>query len=210
MNMKPENTKPRFNLHPRLRRALKITVIAVGAAFALDLAVVVGFSVWHPPVQRADAVIVLGAKVGTPALTNRALKGLELYRTSHAGALVLSGGRGAGEPVSEAQAMRRVIEDEVAKTKGAGLPTMILEQTSRNTYENIRNSRALIPKARSVVVVSDCFHLARATFVAIRAGFGPVYWDAPRPTYYQPPDLALLYLRETVGIITYLPRLITG
>jgi len=198
------------SFNPRLRRALKILTITAAAAFALDLSVVVGFSVWHPPVQRADAVIVLGAKVGTPALTQRALKGLALYRASHAGALVLSGGRGAGEPISEAEAMQQVVAREVARTKDVAAPHIILEQTSRNTYENIHNSRALIPKARSVVVVSDCFHLARAAFVTMRAGFGPVYWDAPAPSYYPAPELALLYLRETAGIVTYLPRLVSG
>jgi uncharacterized SAM-binding protein YcdF (DUF218 family) len=100
-----------------------------------------------------------------------------------------------------------VVAREAAKTKGAA-PRIILEQTSRNTYENIHNSRALVPNARSVVVVSDCFHLARAAFVTMRAGFGSVSWDAPAPSYYPPPELALMYLRETVGIVTYLPRLI--
>jgi uncharacterized SAM-binding protein YcdF (DUF218 family) len=171
--------------------------------------VVVGVSIIHPAVPKVDVVIVLGAKVDTPALTQRTLQGLKYYQTGNTDTLVLSGGKGPGESISEAQAMKDVITREIAKT-GVKMPNIILEDQSRNTYQNIHNSKNLIPQAKSVVIVSDCFHLARSVALAKRTGFEQVYWDAPTPSYYQPWDLAFSYFREVIGIIAYMPKLFTN
>jgi uncharacterized SAM-binding protein YcdF (DUF218 family) len=170
---------------------------------------VIGFSLIRPSVPRVDAVIVLGAKVGTPALTARALQGLRYYEEGKTNTMVLSGGRGPDEPVSEAEAMRQVIARRVAQTGGT-MPKLILESKSADTFQNIHNSKALIPYAKSIVIVSDCYHLTRPVFIAKRDGFQKVYWGAPVPSYYSVLDLAHYYLRETVGMIAYLPKFITN
>jgi uncharacterized SAM-binding protein YcdF (DUF218 family) len=87
---------------------------------------------------------------------------------------------------------------------------MLLDEQSHNTYENIRNARALVPDAQSVTVVSDEFHLARAVLLAKRAGFSDVSWAAPDPYYYSKTDLAFYYGREVVAILYYVPRFIFG
>jgi uncharacterized SAM-binding protein YcdF (DUF218 family) len=182
---------------------MNIAVLAVLVILAFDLATVIGFSIIRPTVPaKVDAVIVLGAKVGTPALT-----GLMYYQEHKTNALVLSGARGPGESVTEAQAMETVIKKQVAKTHGT-MPEIILETKSTNTYQNMRNSKALIPKARSVVIVSDDYHLARSVLLAKHLGFQEVYRNAPKPSYYSGIDLVYYYVREVVAIIAYLPKLI--
>jgi len=193
----------------QVKRLAKIILITSAIIFVADLLVVIGFSVIHPTAPRIDAVIVLGAKVGTPALTQRALQGLKYYQEGKTETLVLSGSRGSSEPVSEARAMQEVVVRQVAKTSGK-MPRIILEDKSINTYQNIHNSKTLIPAAKSVLIVSDGFHLARSVAIAKRDGFQKVYWDAPTPSYYPPWDLAYYYLHEVVGIITYIPRFITN
>lgn len=177
--------------------------ITAAVILSLDLLLIVTFSLIRPTVPHIDAVIVLGAKVGTPALTARTLRGLAYYQTGKTNTLVLSGSRGPGEQVSEAEAMRQVIARRAAQT-GSNTPHLVLESASTNTLQNIYNAKKLIPQAHSVVIVSDGFHLARSVMIAKRAGFQTVYWDAPAPTYYPPWDLVYYYLREAVAILVYI------
>lgn len=176
--------------------------------FLADLLGVVGFSIFHPAVPpKVDAVVILGAKVGTPALEHRALEGLQYYQQGKANTLVLSGGQGQGESTTEAQAMEKVISTHVAKTHSK-MPRLILETKSTDTFQNLTNSKRLIPNAKAVVIVSDCYHLERAVAIAKHTGFGKVYWNSPKPTYYANLDLAHYYVREAIAMIVYAPRLI--
>lgn len=190
------------------RRSLKILLIVGVLGLVLDLAVVIGFSIDRPTVpSRVGAVVVLGAKVGTPALKYRTLTGLMYYEEGKTDTIVLSGGRGPGEPISEAQAMDAVVKAQVAKTHSK-MPHIILETKSANTFQNLHNSKLLIPNVKSIVVVSDCYHLARAVLTAKGVGFQTVYWNSPKPSYYSDMSLAYYYAREAVAIIAYIPRFI--
>lgn len=211
MNPEPDTPTKRtsFRNSSRLKHITKLTLLIAVIVFALDLSAIAAFSLIRLPVSQVDAVIVLGAKVGTPALTERALQGLKYYREGKTDTIVLSGGRGAGEPISEAEAMQHVIAQSVTAAGGT-MPTMMLDSTSLNTFENIRNAKALVPRAKSVVIVSDGFHLARSVALAHRAGLPNVYWDAPKPSYYPPFDLVFYYLREAIAMLAYLPKFVTN
>jgi uncharacterized SAM-binding protein YcdF (DUF218 family) len=193
-----------------MRKFWKITkyfLVTVAAIFFADILVVVGFSVFHPKIEKADAIVILGAAINTPALYNRSMEGLRLYEEGRADVLVLSGGRISDKDISEAQYMQKVI---TRNSNSGKVPLMILEQDSHNTYENIKNSKAKIPDAKSVILVSDSFHMARAASVAKRDGFQDVYWSSPRPFYYQPHELIFYYFREVVAMISYIPKFVTN
>lgn len=191
-----------------VKRILKIFLFAGIVVFAIDLSIIIAFSATHPmPPHRVDAVIILGAKVGTPALQYRTLTGLAYYQQGKANTLVLSGAQGPGESESEAQAMENIIKEQVMKNHGK-MPHIVLETKSTNTFQNLSNARALIPHTASVVVVSDGYHLARSYAIAKRVGFRDVYWNSPKPAYYTRIDLAHYYVREAVALIAYIPRLI--
>ena len=113
--------------------------------------------------ERADALVVLGARVmpgGVPsgALLARVEKAVELYQRGMAPRLVFSGGIGVNPP-SEAQVMR-----EQAVRLGVPAEACVLEEQSHSTEQNARFSAELLRGlgARSVVVVSDPYHLLRA------------------------------------------------
>ena len=163
------------------------------------------FSVYRRPIPRADAIVVLGAAINTPALYNRTVEGLNLYQSGKGGMMVLSGGRVSEADLSEAGYMLKVIKKNASTT-----PALLLDEQSHSTYENLKDTRALIPNASSVIVVSDQFHLARAVIMAKREGFGSVYWSAPKPTYYKKSELAYYYIRETFALIAYIPKFIFG
>lgn len=199
---------PWRRLPAKLKLSIKIAAIALLTVGILDFAYVIGFSMFRPNVPAGvDAVIVLGAKVGTPALTQRTLTGLLYYQQGKTTTLVLSGGKGPNEPISEAQAMDNVIKAAVAKTHGT-MPHIVLETKSTDTMQNLGNSHALVPKAHRVVIVSDDYHLARSVAIAKHVGFKTVYWNAPKPSYYSDLDLAHYFVREAVAMIVYAPQLL--
>lgn len=189
-----------------LWRIYKFLAIAFFSVLLVDAVLVVSFSMFrHLPQGKADAGIILGAAIYTPALYNRTTEGLAVYEQGSVPVLVLSGGKISDKDISEAQYMQKVI------TKNAsGTVVTILEENSHNTFENIYNSKKLIPEAKSIVIVSDKFHIARAFLLAKRAGFENVYWSWPEPSYYRKTELAFYYIREMSAMISYVPKFIVG
>ena len=95
------------------------------------------------------------------------------------------------------------------KGEGADVLNIILEQNSQSTFENIADSKKLIPSAKSVIIVSDTYHLARGVITAKLAGFSPVYWSAPEVSgEYSSADLVFHYLREAAALIDYVPKFV--
>lgn len=188
----------------RLGKVLKYIGIFCVCLFVVDAAIVIGFSVYRPAIPKADAIVVLGAAINTPAVDNRSYEALRLYEQGKANELVLSGGVDYPRSISEAQYMKKVI---LAKDSSAPL---ILDENSHSTYENIKDSKALIPQAQSVIIVSDSFHLARGVLLAKRAGFNHVYWSSPSQSYYSVHDLVFYYLREMAAMVEYVPKFIHG
>lgn len=170
-----------------------------------SLLFVIIFGQIKPNIPKADAVIILGAAINTPALYDRSLEGLKVFESGKADLMILSGGRVSDADISEAGYMRKVILKNSSST-----PPLLLEEQSHSTYENLANTKALAPQVKSLIVVSDRFHLARAVLVAKVVGFKPVYWQAPDPGYYPFDELAFYYFREAAALLSYLPRLALG
>lgn len=193
-----------------IKKILISVAIVVGLFLAIDAILIWGIAHVRPEIKHADAVIILGAAINTPALTNRTKEGLEIYEQGKADVMVLSGGKIADADISEAQFMEKVIK----KNKSMENVNYILEEDSHSTYDNIRNSKAKLEdegrKTDSVIIVSDAFHLARAFLMAKRAGFETVYWSAPSSGYYQRDELRYYYLREFAAMINYLPKFLLG
>jgi uncharacterized SAM-binding protein YcdF (DUF218 family) len=184
----------------------KIILTLAFAICVLDVSALGVMTFWRPNIERADAVIVLGAAINTPALYERAKRGLELYEEGKADTMVLSGGRISDSDISEAQYMEKVIQGNTTQPV-----RYILEENSHSTYDNIYNSKAkLSDTADSVIIVSDEFHLARAVLLAKRAGFEKVYWSAPEPFYYSHQNLRFYYTREFFAMLSYIPRFLFG
>lgn len=175
-----------------------ITVIGLAL---LDVALVFGAANYQPKIDKADAIIVMGAAINTPALNNRTMEGLRLYQEGKAPVMILSGGRISDSDISEAQYMQKVIRQNSDQPVNT-----VLEDRSHNTYENILNSKAKLPEAKSVIVVSDEFHLARSALTARTNGYEKVYWSSPEPSYYSKPELRRYYLRELAAMVGYAPK----
>lgn len=153
--------------------ATKLLAAALGAfaawfaaAFCLD---VVGGREAPSPVVRPtwDAIVVLGCRVGrdgSPSLAMRRRVGyaVSLYRQGRAPRLVMTGGRGEDEPISEASAAAKVAVD-------LGVPpsAILMEEESQSTEGNAEYARRTLGPGQ-VLVVSDAYHVTRGARVFAR------------------------------------------
>jgi uncharacterized SAM-binding protein YcdF (DUF218 family) len=189
----------------RLWRICKFIFWALLALFVLDVVVVVFFSFYRPILKKADDIVILGAAIYTPSLYNRSLEGLRLFEMGDADAIVVSGGRISDKDISEARYMQKVILANAI----VEVP-VIIEDQSHSTYDNFKNTQEKIGKGKTIIVVSDAFHLARGVLMAEREGLHVVYWSAPKPYYYSKKDLLYYYAREVFAMIDYIPKFIFG
>jgi uncharacterized SAM-binding protein YcdF (DUF218 family) len=118
--------------------------------------------------KKSDYIIVLGARVKgydlSLALKYRLDKAYEYLTNNKGTKAILSGGKGKGENISEAEAMSRYLF-----TRGISKDRLILEDKSTNTDENIINSFEIINKYNkhaNVIAVTSRFHILRSKMIA--------------------------------------------
>lgn len=155
---------------PRGIRIVFLSMLAVGIAgfLVLEGCIVSGMAV--RPKEPADYVIVLGAQVKGMRVSRNLRQRLDAayaYLSEHEGTLVIvSGGQGPGEEISEAEAMAAYLE-----ARGISAGRILKEDRSVNTEQNLRFSQALITReGASVVLVSSDFHIFRAVHIARAKG----------------------------------------
>ena len=130
----------------------------------------------HPSTPDSlEYVIVLGAQVRgknpSLALAQRIDKALETAQQNPDLTLILSGGQGRGEEISEAQCMW----NELTKA-GVDENRLILEDKSTSTRENLVFSDRLCGCAKKTCgILSNDFHLYRALKLARKLGYEDVY-----------------------------------
>ena len=145
-----------------------------------------------------DYIIVLGAHVNgtklTLALLERVRRAL-LYLEENPGTkAVLSGGRGDGERISEAEAMYRYLTEH-----GISPERLIKEERSTNTKENLDFSLAVSGDLEhSVGVVTNNFHVFRGVAIGRKCGCRNIY---PIPSRYCSWRLLIYIPREILAIL---------
>jgi len=149
----------------------------------------------------ADCALVFGAAIygnlPGPAIIRRVTTAADLYKDGKVHTLILSGGRGEGNTLSEAAIMR-----QEAVRYGVLAKDIVIEDQSHSTWENLLHSQNLTSQCSSVVGVSDAYHLARIEKIAERQGwthFGTV------PAGTRPPEMSehQSVLRETFAYLYY-------
>ncbi|MBR4157499.1 MAG: YdcF family protein [Oscillospiraceae bacterium] len=189
----------------RLRR-LRVVLIVL---LCLGL---VGIALLEIPIVRdahtdegdADYLIVLGAGLNGTApslsLTER-LQAARTYLLEHPDTLaVVSGGQGAGEAITEAEAMRRWLT-------GMGIEPerVIMEPRATSTEENIAYSLDILRERgadrNSIAIVSSEYHLYRAKCIARTQGVENPLGVAARTSF---PVLRFNYFVREAFAVAYL------
>ena len=117
------------------------------------------------PADGADVMIILGAqvrgRVPSRSLFRRICAGAAYLKENPGTRVIVSGGKGTGEDISEALCMRLRLED-----MGIDPQRILMEEHSTDTYENIKNSLALCAEDASIVIVTCGYHIFRAQALA--------------------------------------------
>jgi uncharacterized SAM-binding protein YcdF (DUF218 family) len=154
-----------------LRRRITFAVAGALAAGWCVSAVNVLWAASRDLAAPADAIVVLGAAQyrgrPSPVLRARLDHGVVLYARGIAPRLVLTGGIAEGDTASEAAVSR-------AYVLAAGVPdsAILLENEGRTTRQSLAGVARML-RARNmerVVLVSDPFHVLRASRLARREG----------------------------------------
>ena len=149
--------------------------------------------------KDTELIIVLGCKVKgerpSRMLRRRLDTAFEAMQKHPDALVVVSGGKGSDEKISEAEAMRRYLVE-----KGADENRIIMEDKSTNTFENISFSFAITDKlgcGRDITIVTDGFHQYRASLIAKQEGAASVtaYSSHTEPRY-----VPTYWVREWLGL----------
>ena len=122
----------------------------------------------------ADYVLILGAQWkenGTSYVLQKRLdKALEYLKENPDTYVVVSGGQGANEPISEAAGMKRYLME-----RGIPEERIRTEDQSTSTEENLTYSAALFDKEQDrIALVTSNFHMYRAFRIAQKQGYSHV------------------------------------
>lgn len=141
--------------------------------------------------EKPSTVVVLGCHVkGTkPSLMlARRLDAAYEYMTENPDVMcVVTGGKGTGEDITEAEAMKTYLCE-----KGIEEERILMEDKSTNTEENLAFAKVILEKNGidgDIVIVTDNFHQYRASLIAQKQGLSsysiscstkpellPTYW----------------------------------
>lgn len=186
-------------------RTLLRLLLAGYALFLLAFGATLGLLLAAPeeaPEPAADVVVVLGAGVRgkrvSLTLAMRLDTALAYARQSENTVILVTGGQGAGEDITEAQAMQGYLT-----ARGFPQERILLEERASSTQENFRFAQEIIkergPDAPRILFVTSDFHVFRARRVAQKEGVDARGLAAPTPWYMKPNN----YLRETCVIWAY-------
>lgn len=160
---------------PRAPLSLRRRLVLGLASFVAICWAISAIHVWRVATRDeaapADAIVVLGAAQyrgrPSPVLRARLDHAIGLYARGIAPRLVFTGGIAEGDTASEAAVSRTY-----ALQQGVPDSAILLENDGRTTSESLEQVVRLMDarRLRSVVLVSDPFHLARAGLLARRGG----------------------------------------
>lgn len=152
---------------------------------------------------KSDCIIVLGCQVkGTspsPFLQARLNDSIRLYKEGYGKYIIVSGGKGTGEDITEASAMKVFLLG-----KGIDKNKIIMEDKSKNTMENLSFSKNVMESKgfKTGVVVSNKYHLKRVSLMSkklkMNTSYSGVFVSHYALTEYKG------YAREVLGILKFL------
>lgn len=149
-----------------------------------------------------DAVIVLGCGIKgenvSAILSYRLDKSVEYYNKNKNAVIVVTGGQGPQEDITEAEAMKKyLIEKGIPKEK------IIKEEKATSTTENMLNSKKILDEKfkndYKVTIITNNFHIYRASRIAKKAGLNATHYNAKNKW----DTIIANYIRETMGVAKY-------
>ncbi len=193
----------------KILKILRWIIFSVVSLFIFSFIILEGLIYYHGqkiPEKKADVLIILGAKLygetPSPALMRRIDAGFTYLKDHEEAMVIVSGGTGIGDPISEALAMKRELVH-----RGVEENRILMEDQSKNTFENVTFSQQVLKDYDvnlsidqiTFGIVTNSFHVFRGKLIAKECGLNVV--GIPAKT---PPSIKVKgYLREYFGILKY-------
>lgn len=181
--------------------ALRITavILLLGVLYCLVLSCCMIYHAHKKPKEQPKAMIVLGCKVrGTvPSLmlSRRIKAAYEVLQENPDMIVLVSGGKGSDEEITEAQCMY----NELTRL-GIAPERIIMEDQSKSTSENLRFCRKILDAQGihgPLYLATDSYHEMRAQILAGIENLPPCYPVTPYTSWYLLPTY---WVREWFGI----------
>lgn len=163
---------------PWIKRGIVIFISVCAIFFAIVEGMIVA-KMYDKPQDNLDYVIVLGAQVRgtriTKSLRKRLDAAIEYLEANPDTVAIVSGGKGDGEDLSEAQCMYDYLVE-----KGIDSERIIMEDESTSTDENIRFSMGIIAddfegaidgEEPDIGIITNNFHVYRTVKVCEKKGY---------------------------------------
>ncbi|MBP2031782.1 uncharacterized SAM-binding protein YcdF (DUF218 family) [Clostridium algifaecis] len=184
----------------RFLRVLKVFICIICVSFIfIEGCIFVNANIdYH---KKPDYIMILGAGISGKNMLlvqlHRTEEGLKYIKKNPGIKVIVSGGQGSGEDISEAEAMRIYLVQH-----GVNNGNIIKEEKSKNTIENMKYTSEILRKIDGrknirLAIVTSNFHVFRAKFLAKRCGFQTESISSP-VNYLLLPNYCV---REYFGII---------
>lgn len=154
--------------------------------------------------QKADAIVVLGASQWngrpSPIFRNRLNHSFLLYDSGLAPKIILTGGVGKSEEISESQVGRDYLTQ-----KGVDTKNIFIEEIGHTTLESLNQVKLILEEQNlsSIILVSDGFHMMRLKKMA--ADLKIQAFVSPSPEIYTNKKTKFKYVvRESWVYMLYL------
>ena len=150
--------------------------------------------------KQTDFILVLGAKINgtvpSTSLKYRLDATLEYYQQFPETIIIVSGGQGNGEDISEAKAMKQYLID-----KGINKKSIIEEDKSTNTKENMIYSKKIMDSLKkekyTITIITNNFHCYRSNLLANKNNLTAYTYSAKQQKVLVPH----YYIREFFGCL---------
>ena len=152
-----------------------------------------------------QVMVILGCQVKpwgpSVLLQDRLDKALDYLKDHPDLTIVVSGGQGPDEPVSEARCMYDYLTEH-----GVDGAQILMEDQSHNTVENLRYTMDLLAEAgydttADMVVVSNGFHLTRVRMLWSRVCGGDYNLSTLAAPSSHVPSRLKMYIREPLALV---------
>lgn len=187
--------------HKGILKVIKICIIVILCIEGLFVSFLAIYGENDNVNYNEDVLIVLGAgirgdKVTLP-LKMRLDRAIEYHKKNSKALIVVTGGQGFQETVTEASAMEKYLLENGVKKEN-----IFKEEEATSTNENMRFSKEIIDKyfdrEYKTVVVTNNFHIYRGVCIAKMEGFENVYHMHAGLQWY---NIVPCYLRESLAVL---------
>ena len=182
-------------------KAIKIAVISLLCMELAFMGFIAGYGRMDTATYDEDCVIVLGAGIRgewvTYPLKTRLDRAVEYNKKNPDAVIVVTGGQGFGEIVTEAYAMEKYL-----LSQGVPRDKIIKEEKATSTRENMRFSKVILDeifdKEYKTVIMTNNFHMYRGVAYAKMEGIGDVTHLGGKIKWY---NIIPSYIRESLAIL---------